>query len=48
MDPRRSGHCDRYRLLVGFLLQDRKMSVAELLAHKLDRRAVEAELRAVR
>lgn len=46
MDPRRSGHYDRYRLLVGYLLQDRKMSVDELLAQRLDRAAVERQVRA--
>jgi hypothetical protein len=46
MDPRRSGHYDRYRLLVGYLLQNRRFSVDDLLARKLDRTALESELRA--
>src|SRR5262245_5879829 len=44
MDPRRSGHYDRYRLLVGFLLQRRGLSVDELLARPLDKAGVEADL----
>ena len=46
MDPARSGHYDRYRLLVGYLLQRRGFSVDELLSHRLDRAQVEAELHA--
>jgi hypothetical protein len=45
MDPAGSGHYDRYRLLVGFLLAERQLSVAELLRQPLDREMVEAELR---
>jgi hypothetical protein len=45
MDPHRSGHYDRYRLLVGYLLQQRGLSVDELLARRLDRAEVEAALR---
>src|SRR5687767_12702442 len=30
MDPKRSGHYDRYRLLVGYLLQERRLSVDQL------------------
>ncbi|HXK17231.1 MAG TPA: hypothetical protein VNG33_05505 [Polyangiaceae bacterium] len=48
MDPRKSGHYDRYRLLVGYLLQERKMSVDELLAKRLDRTEIEHELLAAR
>jgi hypothetical protein len=44
MDPQRSGHYDRYRLLVGYLLEQRHLSVDELLRKPLDRRSVEAEL----
>jgi hypothetical protein len=44
MDPRRSGHYDRYRLLVAYLLQRRGLSVDQLLARPLDKSAVEAEL----
>jgi hypothetical protein len=44
MDPRRSGHYDRYRLLVGYLLQRRGLSVDELLARPLSKTDVEAEL----
>lgn len=43
MDPKRSGHYDRYRLLVGYLLQ-RHLSVDDLLASPLDRQATEREL----
>ena len=32
MDPSKSGYYDRYRLLVGYLLQERKLSVDQLLA----------------
>jgi hypothetical protein len=46
MDPGRSGHYDRYRLLVGYLLQRRGLSVDELLAQRIDRGELEAELRA--
>lgn len=45
MDPRRSGHYDRYRLLVGYLLQERHYSVDDLLGARLERSKVEAELR---
>jgi hypothetical protein len=45
MDPRRSGHYDRYTLLVGYLLQDRKLTVDDVLAKRLDKNAVESELR---
>jgi hypothetical protein len=48
MDPHRSGHYDRYTLLVGYLLQDRKLSVDDLLAKRLDKTAVESELRSAR
>jgi hypothetical protein len=48
MDPHRSGHYDRYRSLVGYLLQDRHFSVDDLLARKLDRAALQSELRASR
>jgi hypothetical protein len=44
MDPRRSGHYDRYRLLVGYLLQQRHLSVDDLLARPLDRAETEREL----
>jgi hypothetical protein len=44
MDPRRSGLYDRYRLLVGYLLQRRGLSVDELLAGKMDRVEIEREL----
>ncbi len=46
MDPHRSGHYDRYRLLVGYLLQDQHLSVDELLAHRLERVSIESQLRA--
>ena len=46
MDPGRSGHYDRYRLLVGHLLQRRSLSVDDVLARRLDRAAIEAELAA--
>jgi hypothetical protein len=46
MDPSRSGHYDRYRLLVGYLLQRRGLSADELLARRLDRGETEAALRA--
>jgi len=46
MDPRRSGHYDRYRLLIGYLLQERSFSVDALLARRLDRVAIERQLRA--
>jgi hypothetical protein len=45
MNPRRSGHYDRYRLLVGYLVQKRKMSVDDLLTRHIDRAALEAELK---
>jgi len=48
MDPKRSGHYDRYRLLVGYLLQERRLSVDELLAQPLDRATLERELLALR
>jgi len=44
MDPYRSGHYDRYRLLVAYLLQRRGLSADELLARTLAQRKVEAEL----
>jgi len=44
MDPYRSGHYDRYRLLVAYLLQRRGLSADELLARPLAQRKVEAEL----
>jgi hypothetical protein len=44
MDPGRSGHYDRYRLLVGYLLQRRGLSVDEVLTRRLDRAPLEAEL----
>jgi hypothetical protein len=44
VDPKRSGHYDRYRLLVGYLLQVRHFSVERLLSERLERAAVEAEL----
>jgi hypothetical protein len=44
MDPQRSGHYDRYRLLVGYLLQERHFSVERLLGERLERGAIEAEL----
>jgi hypothetical protein len=44
MDPHRSGHYDRYRLLVGYLLQRRHVSVGDLLARPLDRERTEREL----
>jgi hypothetical protein len=44
MDPKRSGHYDRYRLLVGYLLQDRHFSVERLLGERLERASVEADL----
>ena len=43
-----SGHYDRYRLLVGYLLQRRGLSVDDLLARPFDRAATEAQLRAER
>lgn len=46
MDPRRSGHYDRYRLLVAYLLQERHLPVDELLAHPLSSADVERQLRA--
>jgi hypothetical protein len=39
-----SGHYDRYRLLVGYLLQQRHLTVDELLSHPLDRGQTEAQL----
>jgi hypothetical protein len=48
MEPARSGHYDRYRLLVGYLLQERKMAVDELLAHHLDRVTTENQLKAAK
>jgi hypothetical protein len=44
MDPSRSGHYDRYRLLVGYLLQRRGLSVDELFARRLDRLEIERAL----
>lgn len=44
MDPKRSGHYDRYRLLVGYLLQQRHFSVERLLGERLERGEIEAEL----
>jgi hypothetical protein len=44
MDPRRSGHYDRYRLLVGYLLQRRDLSVDDLLARRLDGAEIERQL----
>lgn len=44
MDPKRSGHYDRYRLLVGYLLQERHFSVEQLLGAPLGRVSVEEEL----
>jgi len=44
MDPQKSGHYDRYRLLVGYLLQERRMSVDDLLAKRLDQSQIEREL----
>lgn len=44
MDPRRSGHYDRYRLLVGYLLQRHHLSVDDLLARRLDGAALERQL----
>jgi hypothetical protein len=44
MDPRRSGHYDRYRLLVGYLLQQRHLSVDDLHARPLDRAETERQL----
>ena len=44
MDPGRSGLYDRYRLLVGYLLQHRGLSVDQLLARRMDRADVEREL----
>jgi len=46
MDPRRSGHYDRCRWLVSYLLEDRHVSVDELLGGRLDPAKVETELRA--
>ncbi|HVU51680.1 MAG TPA: hypothetical protein VHL80_13385 [Polyangia bacterium] len=46
MDPARSGLYDRYRLLVGYLLQRRGLSVDDLFARKLDRAEIERELAA--
>jgi hypothetical protein len=39
-----SGHHDRYRLLVGYLLQRRHLSVDDLLSRPLDGRQTEAQL----
>ena len=39
-----SGHYDRYRLLVGYLLQQRHLTVDELLSRPLDRREIEAQV----
>jgi hypothetical protein len=44
MDPRRSGLYDRYRLLVGYLLQRRGLSVDQLLGDEMDRAEVERQL----
>jgi hypothetical protein len=41
-----SGHYDRYRLLVGYLLQQRHLTVDELLSRPLDRREIEGQLEA--
>lgn len=41
-----SGHYDRYRLLVGYLLQQRRLTVDELLARRMDRAEIEDQLRA--
>lgn len=46
MNPRLSGHYDRYRLLVGYLLRNKGWSVSELLGRRVDARHVETELRA--
>jgi hypothetical protein len=48
MDPLESGHYDRYRLLVAYLLEERHWSVDQLLAQRLEPANVEAELRAAR
>ena len=45
MDPQRSGHYDRYRLLVAYLLQERHYSVDALLAQRLSPADVEKQLR---
>lgn len=47
MDPQQSGHYDRYRLLVGYLLQERNLSVERLLAQRLEDANVAAEVRAL-
>jgi hypothetical protein len=44
MDPSRSGHYDRYRLLVGYLLQRRGLSVDDLFAHQMNRAEIEHAL----
>jgi hypothetical protein len=46
MEPKRSGHCDRYRLRVSYLLEHRQVSVDELLGGRPDAANVEAERRA--
>ena len=43
MSPARSGLYRRYELLVAYLLEHRGMTVAELLADRLDRSGVEAQ-----
>ena len=48
MDPQRSGHYDRYRLLVGYLLQSQGLSVKGLLARRLDGPSIESELQAAK
>jgi hypothetical protein len=45
MDPRRSGLYARHALLVAYLLDQRRLTVYQLLARPLDPSAVEAELR---
>jgi hypothetical protein len=44
MDPGRSGLYDRYRLLVAYELQQRRLSEQQLLSHPLVQREVEAQL----
>jgi hypothetical protein len=44
MDPQLSGHYDRYRLLVGYLLQNRGMSVTEVLSRPLELDQIEKQL----
>jgi len=45
MDVRRAGYA-RYELLVSYLLDRRKLSVAQMLARPLEQRQVESELEA--